>query len=124
MSHLKGIAFESDEVQLQKLRDRLRQMSDEELIKFGNRFVRALSAPRVSVTPDPWKAQLKEAREEWRNETLGTGGCPWGVELETLPDLWGNERVSARPKEQEALLSRTFKKSLKDCLRQLRQSSS
>ena len=35
MSHLKGIAFESPEVQLQKLRERLRQMSDEELIKFA-----------------------------------------------------------------------------------------
>ena len=31
MSHLKGIAFESEEVQLQKLREQLRLMSDEEL---------------------------------------------------------------------------------------------
>ena len=60
-----GIAFESPEVQLQKLRERLCQMSDEELIKFGKQ-VRALSAPRVSVTPDPWPAQLEEARAEWR----------------------------------------------------------
>ena len=65
MSHLKGIAFESDEVQLHKLRERLRKMSDDELIKFG-KMVRGLSAPRVSVTPDPWKAQLEEARAEWR----------------------------------------------------------
>lgn len=60
-----SIAFESEEVQLQKLRDRLRQMSDEELIRFG-KTVRGLSEPRVSVTPDPWKAQLEEARAEWR----------------------------------------------------------
>jgi hypothetical protein len=60
-----SIAFESQEVQLQKLRERLRQMTDEELIKFG-KMVRGLSAPRVSVTPDPWKAQLNEARAEWR----------------------------------------------------------
>ena len=65
MSHLKGIAFESEESQLPKLRERLRQMSDEELIKFG-KTVRALSAPQVGVTPDPWKAQLQEARAEWR----------------------------------------------------------
>jgi hypothetical protein len=39
MSHLKGIAFESEEVTLQKLRERLRQMSDEELIKFGKLVV-------------------------------------------------------------------------------------
>ena len=60
-----SIAFESEEVQLQKLRERLRKMSDEELIKFG-KDVRKLSEPRVSVTPDPWKAQLEEARAEWR----------------------------------------------------------
>jgi hypothetical protein len=60
-----SIAFESQDVQLQKLRERLRQMTDEELIKFG-KMVRGLSAPRVSVTPDPWKAQLNEARTEWR----------------------------------------------------------
>ena len=65
MSHLKGIAFESDETQLAKLRERLRKMSDEELIKFG-KTVRGLSAPRVGVTPDPWKIQLQLAREEWR----------------------------------------------------------
>jgi hypothetical protein len=65
MSHLKGIAFESPEVQLQKLRERLGKMSDAELIKFG-KMVRGLSAPRVSVMPDPWKAQLEEARAEWR----------------------------------------------------------
>jgi len=50
MSHLKSIAFESEEVNLQKLRERLGQMSDEELIKFGKQ-VRALSAPRVGITP-------------------------------------------------------------------------
>ena len=65
MSHLKGIAFESEESQLRKLRERLRQMSDEELIKFW-KTVRSLSAARVGVTPDPWKVQLQLARAEWR----------------------------------------------------------
>jgi hypothetical protein len=63
--YLSSIAFESSETQLQKLRERLRQMSDDELIKFGT-MVRGLSEPRVSVTPDPWKAQLEEARAEWK----------------------------------------------------------
>jgi hypothetical protein len=58
-----SIAFESEETQLQKLR-RLRQMSDDELIKFG-KTVRGLSGPAVSPVPDPWNAQLQEAREEW-----------------------------------------------------------
>jgi len=49
---------------VQKLRERLRQMSDEELIKFGKQ-VRALSAPRIGVVNDPWPAQLRMAREEW-----------------------------------------------------------
>ena len=65
MSHLKGIAFESEEVLLQKLRERLRLMSDEELVKFG-KMARGLSEPRVSLMPDPWKEQLQEARVEWR----------------------------------------------------------
>jgi hypothetical protein len=60
-----SIAFESEEVQLQRLRERLRTMSDEELIRFGKQ-VRCLSTPRVSVAPDPWKAQLEEARAERR----------------------------------------------------------
>jgi len=38
MSHLKGIAFESPEVQLQKLRERLRLMYDEELSTLASRF--------------------------------------------------------------------------------------
>ena len=44
-----SIAFESSEVQLQKLRERLRLMSDEELVKFG-KMVHGLSEPRVCVT--------------------------------------------------------------------------
>lgn len=59
------IAFESQEVQLQRLREQLRKMSDEELIKFGKE-VRKLSGPRVSAIPDPWQVQLEEARAEWR----------------------------------------------------------
>jgi len=64
MSHLKSIAFQSDETHLEKLRERLRQMADDELIKFGKQ-VRALAAPRIGVLHDPWPAQLP-AREEWR----------------------------------------------------------
>jgi secreted protein with Ig-like and vWFA domain len=67
MSHLKGISFESPEVQLQKLRERLCVMSDEELVKFG-KMVRGLTEPRVSVMPDTWKEQLQEARAEWRRQ--------------------------------------------------------
>ena len=73
-----SIAFETDEVQLQKLRERLRGMSDDELINFGKE-VRALSEPRVSVTPDPWKAQLEEARAECRRRHP-TPGCNATVE--------------------------------------------
>lgn len=71
MSHLKEIAFDPPEVQLQKLRERLRKMSDEELIKFG-KDVRTLGEPRVGFTPDPWKAQLEEARAEWRRRHSST----------------------------------------------------
>jgi len=42
-----SIAFESSEVQLQKLRERLRMMSDEELVKFG-KMVRGLTRGLMS----------------------------------------------------------------------------
>ncbi len=61
-----AIGFESDEVRLSKLRDRLRLMSDEELIQFGKECRNLVRAKRVSASPDPWPAQLKAAREEWR----------------------------------------------------------
>ena len=60
-----SISFESAEVTMAKLREQLRQMSDEDLIRFG-REVRKLGEPRVGVTPDPWKEQLELARAEWR----------------------------------------------------------
>jgi hypothetical protein len=56
-----SIAYESEKVQLRKLRERLRKMSDDELIAFGN-TVRNLSGPRVSPTPDLWKARLNILR--------------------------------------------------------------
>ena len=59
------IAFESPEVQLQKLREPLRKMSDAELIQFGT-TVRNLGGPRVNPTPDPWKAQPEDARARSR----------------------------------------------------------
>jgi hypothetical protein len=70
-----SIAFESDEVQLQKLRERLRQMSDDEPIKFG-KIVRDLSELRVSVTPGSWEAKLEEARAEWRRRHSKTRSAP------------------------------------------------
>src|SRR5215470_17412508 len=45
-----SIAFESSEVELQKLRERLRLMSDEELVKFGKQ-VRSLSEPKSASLP-------------------------------------------------------------------------
>jgi hypothetical protein len=66
-----SIAFEPDEVHLQKLRERLRKMSEDELIKFG-KTLRFLSGRRVSVTPDPWRAQLIEARDEWETKESRT----------------------------------------------------
>ncbi len=52
------IGFESDEAILQKLRQRLRSMTDEELIKFG-KDVRRLAE-------NPFQRQLEEARREWK----------------------------------------------------------
>jgi hypothetical protein len=59
------IGFESGPVYLHRLRERLKQMSDEELIAFG-KHARKHTAVRVSGTPDPYKIQLDEAIREWR----------------------------------------------------------
>jgi len=58
------IGFESDEAILQRLRERLRSMTDEELIEFG-KTVRGLSAGPTG-TSNPFKQQLGEARAEWK----------------------------------------------------------
>jgi hypothetical protein len=53
-----SISFESEEIVLEKLRERLRRMTDEELIRFG-KDVRRLAE-------NPFQRQLEEARAEWR----------------------------------------------------------
>jgi len=53
-----SISFESDEIILEQLRERLRSMTDAELIKFG-KDVRRLAE-------NPFQRQLEEARKEWK----------------------------------------------------------
>jgi hypothetical protein len=53
-----AISFQSDEEVLRKLRDKLRKMTDEQLIRFG-KDVRRLAE-------NPFQRQLEEARREWR----------------------------------------------------------
>jgi hypothetical protein len=53
-----SISFESEEIILKKLRERLGRMTDEELIKFG-KDVRKLAE-------NPFTRQLAEARAEWK----------------------------------------------------------
>ena len=53
-----SISFDSDEIALEKLRARLRRMTDEELIRFG-KDVRRLAE-------NPFQRQLEEARAEWK----------------------------------------------------------
>ena len=53
-----AISFQSDEEVLRKLRDKLRNMSDEELIKFGKEVRR--------LAENPFQRQLEEARAEWK----------------------------------------------------------
>jgi len=59
------IGFESDEAILQKLRERLRRMTDEELIKFGSDVRR--------LAENPFQRQLEEARREWKRRRNGNG---------------------------------------------------
>ena len=62
------IGFESDEAIVQRLRERLRSMTDAELIQSG-KTVRGLSAGPTG-TSNPFKRQLEEARAEWKRRRL------------------------------------------------------
>ena len=53
-----SISFQSEEEVLRKLRDKLRKMTDEELIRFGNEVRR--------LAENPFQRQLDEARREWK----------------------------------------------------------
>jgi hypothetical protein len=59
------ISFQSDEAILQKLRERLRRMTDQELINFGKE-VRKLAE-------NPFQRQLEEARREWKRRKRRNG---------------------------------------------------
>jgi hypothetical protein len=59
-----AISFQSDEEVLRKLRDKLRKMTDEELVRFGKEVRR--------LAENPFQRQLDEARAEWkRRKGLG-----------------------------------------------------
>ena len=62
------IGFESGEAILKKLRERLRSMTDAELIEFG-KTVRGL-AEGSTRTSNPFKRQLEEARAEWKRRRV------------------------------------------------------
>ena len=53
-----AISFQSDEEVLRKLRDKLRKMSDAELIRFGKEVRR--------LAENPFQRQLEEARRGWK----------------------------------------------------------
>jgi len=57
-----AISFQSDEEALRKLRDKLRKMTDEELIRFGKEVRR--------LAENPFQRQLDEARAEWKRRKL------------------------------------------------------
>jgi hypothetical protein len=64
-----SIAFEPEETTLKKLRERLRLMSEEELVRFGKA---ARSLCRDRDCSDSFKWPLEEARGEWRRRHQNT----------------------------------------------------
>jgi hypothetical protein len=61
------IAFEN-EIELERLRARLKKMSDPELLRY-RRSARYMCTPEANLGKPPRKAlviQLREVREEWR----------------------------------------------------------
>jgi len=53
-----AISFQSDEDVLRNSRERLRKMTDEELLRFGKEVRR--------LAENPFQRQLEEARREWK----------------------------------------------------------
>ena len=64
-----AISFQSDEDVLRNLREKLRKMTDEELIKFGKQ-VRKLAE-------NPFQRQLEEARAEWKRRKSKAKNKSW-----------------------------------------------
>jgi len=61
-----AISFQSDEELLRNLRQRLRKMTDDELIRFGKEVRR--------LAENPFQRQLDEARAEWKRRKLQSKG--------------------------------------------------
>jgi uncharacterized protein HemY len=67
-----AIDFQSEEEVLRNLRERLRKMTDEELVRFGKEVRR--------LAENPFQRQLEEARAEWKRRrkhscsTIPNGG--------------------------------------------------
>jgi len=57
-----AISFQSDEEVLRELRDKLRKMTDEELIRFGKEVRR--------LAENPFQRPLEEARRKWKRRKL------------------------------------------------------
>ena len=60
-----SISFDSEEIILEKLRGRLRRMTEKELIEFGKN-VRKLAE-------NPFQRQLDEATREWKRRKEAAG---------------------------------------------------
>ena len=80
-----AISFQSDKEVLRKLRDRLRKMSDEELIKFG-KDVRRLAG-------NPFQRQLM------RREQSGSGGTLTKRRISLVRHTYGTPHLAARSYE-------------------------
>ncbi len=57
-----AISFQSDEEVVRNLRDKLRKMTDQELVRFGKEVRR--------LAENPFQRQLEEARREWKRRKL------------------------------------------------------
>jgi hypothetical protein len=65
MAEATSVAF--SELNLEALRTRLRKMSDQELLRYGQ-AAKAMCAPEVNFAgaPESFLIQLEEARTEWK----------------------------------------------------------
>ena len=90
------IGFESDEAVLQKLRERLRNITDNELIQFGKSVAKLSAGP--AGTSNPFQRQLEEAIAEWKRRKKLQDSKPNQQQMASLfrRSSMGNQRRTER----------------------------
>jgi hypothetical protein len=95
-----SISFESEEIILKKLQERLRRMTDEELTKFG-KDVRRLAE-------NPFQKKLEEARAEWKRRKETANLNRWNIAAFEISFLEDPSKLATYRVRRKALRLRRY----------------